>query len=607
MGIFFLGNWPFTLKRTMLCSLLASRLSTRDSAAMRLFQTHVVLCVLVWTAQASDFKSSVGTHLKRTQLHAMKGHMELQSNTFADISGDAPLLQADQATNSSRFSARRVLKGRRPLPQTSTNTQPVEKPSMLHAHTDTNAPRQSSPSSHVRSSNRTSAINILARFAGKNRVLVISAPHESDGYYRLMMSLLKPDVYCQMADRHMQQIIMFHGKEEMGGKVRRVNNDGSIVEEQLDSALVGRLMSFLKLEEGKFGMVLLRKTLQVEERYPYPVQLEAVYEIIDQTPMRKYEKIRQKGFVERCRASGMQGKVVQSVGAVLADSKSSVHRGSQDIEMVEGARPRPQATQSTTTQSTTIPTSKVTRRRITIHKSTIKPATTTVAATAQLATTIASATTTLPSTTVSPTTLSTTVVHRPQHTPSHRHKARLSTLEPVTRNRQREQTATDPSITSDSMIKHRDKHRDRTDKISPGAHKRKPIKDKPSKRKSLGREQVKEHDEEQVAETPTAIGPVENLLTTKTGKANQEKAEKKKKTEITEKPVKKNNTEKKVAKPSKDAKVNVHNRNVAQKISNLKDKDAVGKPTEKPVDIKRALERFFSYFEKRRRLLVSIF
>lgn len=595
----------------MLYLLLANRLSTRDSTAMRLFQTHVVLCVLVWTAQASDFKSSVDIHLKRTQTHVEKKHMELQSNTFAAISGNRALLQADQGTNSSRSAARRVLKARRPSSHTSSITQPVEKPNVLHAHTDNNAPRQGSPNLQLRMSNRTSSVNILARFAGKNRLLVISAPHKSDGYYRLMMSLLKPEVYCQMAERHMQQIIMFHGKEEIGGKVRFVNNDGSIAEEQLDPALVPRLMSFLKLEEGKFGMALLRKTLQVEERYPYPVQLEAVYEIIDQTPMRRLEKVRQKGFVERCKASGMQGKVVQSVGTVWTDAKINVHRGSQNIEIVEGDSRRPpfKPTQSTTTQSTTIPTPKITRKRIIIRTSTIKPATTTVAATTQLSTTTTAAATTtttlpttLPLTTVCPTTLSTTELHRHPHTPSHRHKARLSTLEPVTHNHQREH----PSITSDIMIQRRDKHKDRTVKISPGSRRQKPIKDKLPRGKNIAREQINEHVEEQEELTPTVSEPVETLLATKTGKATREKGERKKKTDRTEKPVKKNNTEKKVAKPSMDAKVNLHNRNVAQKASSLEDKDDVGKPTQKPVDTKKALEAFLSYFEKRRRLLVSI-
>lgn len=93
--------------------------------------------------------------------------------------------------------------------------------------------------------------NLLASFAGKNRVLVISAPHDSDGYYRLMMSLLKPDVYCELAERHVHQIIMFHQEGEMGGKVRRITTEGKVMEEPLDTGLIPRLMSVLKLEKGK--------------------------------------------------------------------------------------------------------------------------------------------------------------------------------------------------------------------------------------------------------------------------------------------------------------------------------------------------------------------
>lgn len=95
------------------------------------------------------------------------------------------------------------------------------------------------------------APNLLASFAGKNRILVITAPSESDGYYRLMMSLLKPDVYCELAERHVNQIVMFHQEGEMGAKVRRITTEGKVVEEPLDSALIPRLMSFLKMEKGK--------------------------------------------------------------------------------------------------------------------------------------------------------------------------------------------------------------------------------------------------------------------------------------------------------------------------------------------------------------------
>lgn len=93
--------------------------------------------------------------------------------------------------------------------------------------------------------------NLLASFAGKNRVLVISAPHESDGYYRLMMTLLKPDVYCELAERHVQQVVMFHQEGEMAGKVRRITAEGKVLQEPLDTALIPRLMSFLKLEKGR--------------------------------------------------------------------------------------------------------------------------------------------------------------------------------------------------------------------------------------------------------------------------------------------------------------------------------------------------------------------
>lgn len=99
--------------------------------------------------------------------------------------------------------------------------------------------------------------NLLASFAGKNRVLVITAPHDSDGYYRLMMSLLKPEVYCELAERHVHQIVMFHQEGELGGKVRRITTEGKVMEEPLDTALIPRLMSFLKLEKGK-GYVLVQ-------------------------------------------------------------------------------------------------------------------------------------------------------------------------------------------------------------------------------------------------------------------------------------------------------------------------------------------------------------
>lgn len=105
------------------------------------------------------------------------------------------------------------------------------------------------------------APNLLASFAGKNRILVITAPSESDGYYRLMMSLLKADVYCELAERHVNQIVLFHQEGELGAKVRRITTEGKIVEEPLDSTLIPRLMSFLKMEKGKRSV---KRSLTIE-------------------------------------------------------------------------------------------------------------------------------------------------------------------------------------------------------------------------------------------------------------------------------------------------------------------------------------------------------
>ncbi|XP_043556803.1 coiled-coil domain-containing protein 80 [Chiloscyllium plagiosum] len=152
--------------------------------------------------------------------------------------------------------------------------------------------------------------SLMAGMAGKQRLWVISAPHAADGYYRLMLSLLKDDVYCELAERHIYQLVLFHQDGEVGGKLRKITNQGTILEEALDASTVLKLLDFLKLERGKFSMVLLRKNLQLEETYPYPVRLEAMYEMIDQGPIRKMEKLRQKGFVQKCKQAGLEGKVI---------------------------------------------------------------------------------------------------------------------------------------------------------------------------------------------------------------------------------------------------------------------------------------------------------
>ncbi|XP_075819651.1 coiled-coil domain-containing protein 80 [Microtus pennsylvanicus] len=245
-----------------------------------------------------------------------------------------------------------------------------------------------------------SSPNILASFAGKNRVWVISAPHASEGYYRLMMSLLKDDVYCELAERHIQQIVLFHQAGEEGGKVRRITSEGQILEQPLDPSLIPKLMSFLKLEKGKFSMVLLKKTLQVEERYPYPVRLEAMYEVIDQGPIRRIEKIRQKGFVQKCKASGIEGHVVQegnnggggagSTGLASEKRKEDPRRvqvhptrePQRKLATTKAATPQPPPTPRATTLLPT-PVTMVTRATSRVVTVAARPTTTTAFPTTQ--------------------------------------------------------------------------------------------------------------------------------------------------------------------------------------------------------------------------------
>ncbi|KFV59750.1 Coiled-coil domain-containing protein 80, partial [Tyto alba] len=247
----------------------------------------------------------------------------------------------------------------------------------------------------VRFPSGSSSPNVLASFAGKNRVWVISAPHASEGYYRLMMSLLKNDVYCELAERHIQQIVLFHEEGEEGGKVRRITNEGKILEQPLDPALIPKLMSFLKLEKGKFGMVLLKKTLQVEERYPYPVRLEAMYEVIDQSPIRKIEKMRQKGFIQTCKAAGVEGQVVEE-GNNGGSTQPTPGTGHIQVS-ARKEEPRKSNNQPTRTKTVRKPmTTTVATPLPTVRTTTLPPTTTTTRATTRAGTTASRSMTTTP-------------------------------------------------------------------------------------------------------------------------------------------------------------------------------------------------------------------
>ncbi|KAL0185174.1 hypothetical protein M9458_020871, partial [Cirrhinus mrigala] len=424
------------------------------------------------------------------------------------------------------------------------------------------------PGARARVSRMPSSPNLLASFAGKNRLLVISAPHDSDGYYRLMMSLLKPDVYCELAERHVHQIVMFHQEGELGGKIRRITNEGKVMEEPLDTTIIPRLMNFLKLEKGKFGMVLLKKTLQVEERYPYPVRLEAMYEVIDQSPIRKMEKVRQKGFVQKCRGAGVEGQVVEGVPSTDSQVDPPVERRKEVRKPIR--RPT----------TTTTPTPK-------------KPTTTTKATTT---------TTTRPPTTTQATTTTTTTrtTTTPRTTRAH------TTTEPYYYNRrERYQTTsptTPPIYTKADTAKYRDNHTDKKEynhkhtSIIPTQHK--PAKVKPAKKKNGGKEISNTYEEKYDVGEPTNVYPEEKeeeIVPPKKGKGRMDKKKKKDKKDKTER-----------RKDGKGGKKNGKKEpKVQEKVSEYQ------KPTKRPPPPpppppppKGTLATFLDYFETKRRLIL---
>ncbi|KAE8622972.1 hypothetical protein XENTR_v10005445 [Xenopus tropicalis] len=492
--------------------------------------------------------------------------------------------------------------------------------------------------------------NILASFAGKNRVLIISAPHASDGYYRLMMSLLKNDVYCELAERHIQQIILFHEEGEEGGTVRRITNEGKIMEQTLDKSLIPKLMSSFKLEKGKFGMVLLKKTLQVEERYPYPVRLEAMYEVVDQSPIRRIEKLRQKGFVQKCKAAGVEGQVHeegQTEGGNIKNVKPTQPSGTVQTPS------RKEETKKSVVMPTRFSRVKPTRKSVgpptrspTTRATTVFPST---KATTRILTTASRPPTTIP-TTVSPTTqkmwttklFTTPELHRhgiqsettrdpdtqSQHIPVRTDKNRnkqMGKSHATTSRINKVAVHTEAPVISTTRTELTTKENtaqfvdNQTDRKDHGTHdvtpsQKKFTKTKTSKKKGVDKILNNEYEEKidtGKATTPHVDYTIEESNVPQQKEKEQKKEEKldktdkkKKKTEKIDKPpkkekqAKKDKTEKK-DKPEKD-------RNKKNKKSGKNDNDGYIKPEQKVFveSPKRSLATFLANFEGKRRLLL---
>ncbi|XP_051998192.1 coiled-coil domain-containing protein 80 [Xyrauchen texanus] len=522
--------------------------------------------------------------IKRARLKSKQSQI-IRTGAGSWISDPRQQMQGDMGINVTRNGhSRKVLAQRRPVQGGSRNL----------IQQDDGTPGARARVSRMPSS--AGSPNLLASFVGKNRLLVISAPHDSDGYYRLMMSLLKPEVYCELAERHVHQIVMFHQEGEMGGKIRRITNEGKVMEEPLDTTLIPRLMNFLKLEKGKFGMVLLKKTLQLEERYPYPVRLEAVYEVIDQSPMRKMEKVRQKGFVQKCKGAGVEGQVVEGVPSISPQVDPPMDRKPGRKEVRKPIR-RPSQTTTTTTPTPTIPTTTTTTTTKATTTTTSVPTTTTTRSTT---TTTQKTTTTTQATTTQRTTRAHTT---PQWIP-----APKTTTEPYYYNRMdRYQTKSTTSPTTLPVYYTKaNTGKYGTDKkeyghkhtnVIPTQHKLSKV--KPSKKKNGNKGNSNSYKDKYNVGEPTNGYPEEEaeVVPTKKGKGRQDKTDKKKKKDKTDKLSKKDKAERR----GKDGKGGKKN---GKKVSKNPEKEEYLKPTKRPPPPKGTLATFLDYFESKRRLIL---
>ncbi|KAG5834098.1 hypothetical protein ANANG_G00257660 [Anguilla anguilla] len=150
-------------------------------------------------------------------------------------------------------------------------------------------------------------LEFLAEFAGKHRLWVIAAPSHTDNYLRMMekqIQDMEPEgLSCRLAERD-TLIVTIVQNAMMEGKIRRPSFQGEPREDTIDSDMVTKLLHYLDLEEPVFSMLILKKNLLVGERFPYPVRVAAILEVIDQLPARKLEKLTRKGSTGRCKRRG---------------------------------------------------------------------------------------------------------------------------------------------------------------------------------------------------------------------------------------------------------------------------------------------------------------
>ncbi|KAK3555413.1 hypothetical protein QTP86_015701, partial [Hemibagrus guttatus] len=167
----------------------------------------------------------------------------------------------------------------------------------------------------VREAGGASESDFLADFAGKKRLWVITAPSYSDNYLRMMENQIQESegLNCRLAERD-TLIVTIIQNAMMEGKIKHTTMEGQATEQALDSDMVTKLLHYLELEHQTFSMLILKKNLKVGEKFPYPVRVEAVLEVIDNLPARKLERVARKGSLQRCKITKKRLVVKQNGG-----------------------------------------------------------------------------------------------------------------------------------------------------------------------------------------------------------------------------------------------------------------------------------------------------
>ncbi|KAM9820156.1 coiled-coil domain-containing protein 80 [Neosynchiropus ocellatus] len=149
-------------------------------------------------------------------------------------------------------------------------------------------------------------LDFMADFGGKKRLWLIAAPSHNDHYLQMMEKQLEDmeqkGLNCQLAERDTFIIIIIQNAM-MEGRIQKTTMQGDATVETLDPDTVTKLLHYFDLteQEQAFSMLVVKKNLHVSERFPYPVRVEAIFDLIDQMPKRRLEKIARKGASLRCK------------------------------------------------------------------------------------------------------------------------------------------------------------------------------------------------------------------------------------------------------------------------------------------------------------------